>query len=134
VYQRKRSLVHLQIFEDAPRGSLGAMLLVIDRLVLPVASLGALITILALAFDPFVQQGLICPVVPVSSDSASLTTKQALAFFTLPSDGIPLDRAIQGGSGPRNFNGDPPAFRETVPGRPSDLWHGVMNASQGRQP
>lgn len=106
-FQRKRPLAQLQILEDAARGPLGAILLVVDRLVLSVASVGALVTILALAFDPFVQQVLIYPLVPVPFDSASSMTKQALAFFTLPSDGIRLNRAIQEGIWSTEFQQQP---------------------------
>ncbi|KAK5958482.1 hypothetical protein OHC33_000325 [Knufia fluminis] len=106
-FQSKRPLAQLQILEDAARGPLGAILLIVDRLVLSVASVGALVTILALAFDPFVQQVLVYPLVPVPFDSASSLTKQALAFFTLPTDEIRLNRAIQEGIWSTEFQQNP---------------------------
>ena len=57
VAQRPHSLRDLQIFDDASRGPIGAIALILRlRQGAIIASFGALITIVALAFDPFTQQ------------------------------------------------------------------------------
>jgi hypothetical protein len=54
-YQKQRKIEDIQIFDDASRGPWGAFSLLIFLRARPLASFGAIITILALAFDPFVQ-------------------------------------------------------------------------------
>lgn len=51
-----RRLDQLEIFDDASRGPLGATRFVLGGTVRSLATLGALVTILGLAIDPFVQQ------------------------------------------------------------------------------
>ena len=61
--QQPHSLLHLEKFDDASRGPLGAVkLLGTLRLKVVVVSVGALVTVLALAIDPFTQQVLSYPV------------------------------------------------------------------------
>lgn len=80
-FREERSLSDVQKLENASRGPLGSLYLLFDRLVCSVASLGAFITILALAFDPFIQQVLIFPFEPVSEHSTASSTPQAYGFF-----------------------------------------------------
>ena len=54
-YLKTRKIKDMQVFDDASRGPWGSMTLLISLRARPVASIGALVTILALAFDPFVQ-------------------------------------------------------------------------------
>ena len=56
-YQPDRQpLSHIQIFDDASRGPLGAVTFLIKIIRPNLASLGALIVIISIAMDPFVQQ------------------------------------------------------------------------------
>lgn len=55
--QQQHPLSHFQTFDDASRGPWGALLLLFSiRWRAAIASLGALVTILALAMEPFTQQ------------------------------------------------------------------------------
>ncbi|KAI0551335.1 hypothetical protein F4679DRAFT_572456 [Xylaria curta] len=61
-YQRRsRSVLDLQLFDDASRGPLGSAMLLATRS-WSLVSIGALVSILALAFGPFAQQLLLYPV------------------------------------------------------------------------
>jgi hypothetical protein len=60
--QRPHRLLDLQIFDEASRGPLGALRLILSvRLKATIATLGAVVTILAIAVDPFTQQILSFP-------------------------------------------------------------------------
>jgi hypothetical protein len=73
----RRELADMQVFDDATRGPWGAIVLLCSRSIRPLASLGAAITILALAYDPFLQQLVRYPMVPNNVPSNEATTKQA---------------------------------------------------------
>ena len=88
---RGRRLHDIQTFDDASRGPIGAVALLISRTRNSVASIGAIITILALVFNPFVQQIISYPVQHVSDTSQSATIQRASAFITDPSS---LDFAV----------------------------------------
>lgn len=81
-FRRARPLAQVQVFDDASRGPLGAMYLLTDSTILSAASLGAIIAILSLAFDPFVQQALVLPLQPVAVPSSNVLAKKALAAFS----------------------------------------------------
>lgn len=71
----RRALIDLQFFDNASRGPLGAIRLLFNgKTVKSVASLCALITIVALAVDPFTQLTLTYPTiqVPIANSSASI--------------------------------------------------------------
>lgn len=71
--QQPHPLLHLEVFDGASRGPLGAIkLLGTLRLKVVVVSVGAVVTVLALAIDPFTQQVLSYPVRPmeVTNDTA----------------------------------------------------------------
>ncbi|KAK4448388.1 hypothetical protein QBC34DRAFT_495363 [Podospora aff. communis PSN243] len=54
---RARKLKDLETFDEASRGPLGAMKLLFERhMLFSIASIGSIITVLALGIDPFVQQ------------------------------------------------------------------------------
>lgn len=85
----KRQLYNLQSFDDASRGPLGSLKILFQRpqqgrLLL---SLAAVVTLLALAFDPFMQQIVSYPVREVPSLTAKATTKQAMLPFEPPTFG-----------------------------------------------
>ncbi|KAL2836887.1 hypothetical protein BJY01DRAFT_251766 [Aspergillus pseudoustus] len=87
--EERKKLDGMQLFDGASRGPLGSLFLVFDHKGRSLVSLGALLTVLALAFDPFMQQILTYPTREVaavrvteggaqSSDTA--TAKQAFTF------------------------------------------------------
>lgn len=85
----KRQLYNLQSFDDASRGPLGSLKILFQRqqqgrLLL---SLAAVVTLLALAFDPFMQQIVSYPVRQVPSLALNATTKQAMLPFEPPTFG-----------------------------------------------
>ena len=94
-YGRVRPLADIQTFDDATRGPLGAIFLLADHTILSLGALGASITILALAFDPFVQQTLAFPLQPVNTSSSGNIAKQALAVFGASDDSIPWAHSTQ---------------------------------------
>jgi hypothetical protein len=75
-----RELSDIQTFDDATRGPWGAIVLLCSRSIRPLASLGAAITILALAYDPFLQQLVRYPVLDKNVFSKEATTKQAISL------------------------------------------------------
>ncbi|KAL3454258.1 hypothetical protein BJX65DRAFT_302043 [Aspergillus insuetus] len=62
VKRGRRKLQGLQALDDASRGAWGALVILFTAPDGPLASLGAIITILALAFEPFMQQLLTYPI------------------------------------------------------------------------
>ncbi|KAK5754172.1 hypothetical protein LTS12_015698 [Elasticomyces elasticus] len=60
-YRHERGVTDIQSFDDASRGPWGSMMLFFSWRAQSLAALGASITVLALAFDPFVQQILTYP-------------------------------------------------------------------------
>ncbi|KAL4901469.1 hypothetical protein BDW74DRAFT_170176 [Aspergillus multicolor] len=70
----------------ASRGPLGSLLLVIQHKGQSLVSLGALITILTLMFDPFVQQILTYPTRQTVEDPASSKAIADQAFYFFPDD------------------------------------------------
>jgi hypothetical protein len=78
--RKERPLYDLQSFDDATRGPWGSMMVLMRW---PhkghfLISLGALITVVSLAFDPFAQQILRFPVRQAPSASSIATAKQAI--------------------------------------------------------
>ncbi|KAJ5432121.1 uncharacterized protein N7458_011277 [Penicillium daleae] len=70
----------MQSFDNARRGPLGALCLLFQHRGLSIASLGAIVTILAMALDPFVQQILSYPVQQTPGITAQATMSQAQTF------------------------------------------------------
>lgn len=80
VQQNHRPLRDLQTFDDASRGFSGSIILLATFWARSLASIGAIITVLAVAFDPFVQQLLAYPVRTVPRASQAARIKQAAIF------------------------------------------------------
>ncbi|KAF2420526.1 hypothetical protein EJ08DRAFT_620730 [Tothia fuscella] len=78
-HRTDRELQDLQVFDEASRGPWGAMVL-LKTSGISLASLGALIVLLLLAFDPFVQQLIATPQRQIASTANSTVVKRALAF------------------------------------------------------
>lgn len=73
-YKRRTQLDSMQLFDSASRGPLGSFMVISKHRGQSLVSLGALITILVLAFDPFIQQSLTYPIrntVDVTNSSAA---------------------------------------------------------------
>ncbi|CAI7633158.1 unnamed protein product [Penicillium manginii] len=80
--RREKSVLDMQSFDDASRGPLGAFYLFFQHRGLSIASLGAIVTVLSIALDPFVQQILSYPVQQTPGTSTTQATMaQALNFI-----------------------------------------------------
>lgn len=63
-------------FHDASQGPLGCVVLLTREAFLSLASVGAIITILSLAYDPFLQQILSSKTIQVYTNSPLAVTRQ----------------------------------------------------------
>ena len=79
IHKRSRKLQELQAFDEASRGPWGALTLLQHSRV-SVASLGALLTLLTLGFDPFVQQLITTPQRDLSFEAGSTAVSRASTF------------------------------------------------------
>ncbi|KAJ5403245.1 hypothetical protein N7509_003116 [Penicillium cosmopolitanum] len=80
IQHRERPVLDMQSFDDASRGPLGALYLLFQHRGLSIASLGAIVTVLSMALDPFIQQILSYPVQQTPGSSTQATMPQALTF------------------------------------------------------
>jgi hypothetical protein len=76
---KSRSLLSMQSFDSASRGPLGSLVILMDKSGRSIVSLGAGVTILLLAFDPFMQQILSYPARLVVLPDASAVAWQSRA-------------------------------------------------------
>ncbi|OJJ85936.1 DUF3176 domain-containing protein [Aspergillus glaucus CBS 516.65] len=109
--RKKRPVYDLQSFDDASRGPWGSVMILLrcSRKGSSVLSLGAIITVLSLAFDPFIQQVLRFPVRQVISSSSTAVVEQAVLAFK-PTPGVTSDLffgAIETGLWSGNFDLNP---------------------------
>ncbi|KAL4924581.1 DUF3176 domain-containing protein [Aspergillus undulatus] len=79
----KRQLDEMQLFDNASRGPLGSLFVLLQHKGRSLVSLGAIVTILALMFDPFMQQLVTYPTrqAVAKADSSDATAKQAFFFY-----------------------------------------------------
>ena len=90
--ERRHRLFDLQVFDEASRGPLGSFrLLWMLKLHAVVASVGAIITIVALAMDPFTQQVLAFPALTVNATNATAALPIARAYDDRIGDGGGVD-------------------------------------------
>ena len=104
---KESAVEDIQTFDSASRGPWGSASLLFSRHCCSFASAGALTTILALAFDPFIQQVLTHPSRAVASaGTASIATVRA---FSLPADNGEWSDSISAGiwSQPEQFDQQP---------------------------
>lgn len=80
-YQKSRRLDDIQLFEDAAKGPMGSLQVLLRHGVLCLASLGAVILILSLAFEPFIQQALVYPISSDLLNSSDAVASQARTFL-----------------------------------------------------
>lgn len=81
-FQQPRNLYDLQAFDEASRGPAGAVALLFGRSKGVLVTIGAVITVLSLVFDPFVQQILRYPDRDVVSLRGTAQTRKASSFPT----------------------------------------------------
>jgi hypothetical protein len=79
-FMESRELSDIQTFDDATGGPWGALILHCSRSIKPLASLGAAIAILTLAYGPFLQQLVRYPVIYDSVFSHEAATKKATSL------------------------------------------------------
>ena len=79
-FQSPRPLHYIQAYDSAGRGPWGSFLLLIQSKSISLLNVGALIMILALAFDPFVQQIITYPTREVTTSSPSAAVKQSYSM------------------------------------------------------
>jgi hypothetical protein len=88
---RHQRLNHMQYFDGASRGPLGSLLLILRHRATSFVSFGALLIIITLLFDPFMQQIIKYPLREIDTvDGATASAPQAFALIpeTLQ-DGVP---------------------------------------------
>lgn len=109
----KRRLKSLQAFDEASRGPLGSISVLFSR---PkrghgLITLGAAVTILALAFEAFMQQIMSYPIRQVGKDSSQASTKQSFVVFDYNDFDAEFDKgymsAVYAGAWTDNFNMNP---------------------------
>lgn len=84
LFQKDRKLYDLQMFDDASRGPAGSVSLLWKRTRKTWAALGAAVILLALVFDPFIQQILAYHTRTVRHSSRAANTKKASTFGVSP--------------------------------------------------
>ncbi|KAK2758993.1 hypothetical protein FQN54_003091 [Arachnomyces sp. PD_36] len=79
----KKQLYDMDLFDSASRGPLGSLFMILEHKSRSLASLGAILTVLALMFDPFVQQVLTYPTRQTiqQTNSSGAIVHQAFNFF-----------------------------------------------------
>ena len=100
-----RPLEHAQILDEASRGPFGSIVMLFKRTAFSVPALGAIIMILSLGFDPFVQQILSTSIRQVPHASTAASTIQATAFLN-PQE-LVMNQAINNAIYTDNFNRTP---------------------------
>ena len=79
-HKRPRKLEDIDVLDEASRGPLGSMQLIFGPTIRSLASVGAVITVLAIAFEFFLQQLIGYPLRTVPSGTQLASGKQAFAF------------------------------------------------------
>lgn len=79
--EHKRPLQDIQSFDGASRGPMGSLTILFGHMRLSLVSLGAVITLLSLAMDPFIQQIIDYPLKEIGRVSDTAAAPQAESFF-----------------------------------------------------
>lgn len=77
----RRPVRDIQSFDDASRGPWGSLVILLQDKGRSLVSLGAAIMLLAIPFDPFMQQMLRYPLKEISTVSPQAVAKQSFGFF-----------------------------------------------------
>ena len=78
---QRRQLQDIQTLDDAARGPLGSLITLFEQTFLSICSIGAFIIVLALAYDPCLQQ-LVSYHFELTEISTNATTGQAIETYT----------------------------------------------------
>lgn len=97
----------MQILDDASKGPLGSIMIFFGHTALSLCSIGAVVVVLGLAYDPFVQQLVGYPS-RLSQISLEATVQQAYAI-DVAGDGLAVPNYVYSG-----LFGDPEAFTQTT--------------------
>ena len=76
-FRHQQRLQDLEDMDDASRGPLGSTVMIFQHTIRSICAIGAVLVILALAFDPFVQQVVGYPVRQATTSSSEALTRQA---------------------------------------------------------
>ena len=76
-FRQARKLEDIQIFDDASRGPLGSIRLILRMKAIQFVAVGGLITVLSMLLDPFIQQIVSYPARSIEVGSASIGRAQA---------------------------------------------------------
>ncbi|KIX98285.1 uncharacterized protein Z520_05586 [Fonsecaea multimorphosa CBS 102226] len=77
---RRRRLAHLQDVDEASRGPLGSLILLLGNTMASLCYIGAIIIILGLVYEPFIQQIVSFPVQQTNVTSSDATVDQVIAL------------------------------------------------------
>jgi hypothetical protein len=93
---RKKKLDDMQLFDDASRSPMGSMSVICRHRGRSLVSLGALVTVLAFAFDPFMQQIISYPIknTVVATNSSDAAVHQATSLLLEPFSDLELGSII----------------------------------------
>ncbi|MCJ1415856.1 hypothetical protein MMC32_002190 [Xylographa parallela] len=75
-FKKPRALADFEAFDGASRGPYGAIRMIARKHPLHMATVGAVITLLALFVDPFIQQVITYPLLPIPTSSATVPRTQ----------------------------------------------------------
>ncbi|KAL2795139.1 hypothetical protein BJX66DRAFT_337144 [Aspergillus keveii] len=106
-YSQRHQLHDMQLFDDASRGPLGSLLILFRYKSWSLVSLGALITVLSLALDPFMQQLVSYPLREAPSASALASVQRCTTYEPGPQDDFGLRKATNAGIWTDNFEVEP---------------------------
>ncbi|KAE8153561.1 hypothetical protein BDV25DRAFT_149089 [Aspergillus avenaceus] len=95
--QSRRPLTDVQLYDSASRGPWGSLLIIFRDKCRSLVTVGAFIVILALAFDPFVQQIISYPVLPTLRHSEQAAVAQSRYLLPDPSNDTDLTNAVNSG-------------------------------------
>lgn len=79
--EHRRPLQDIQLFDGASRGPMGYFTILFGHMRLSLVSLGAVITLLSLAMDPFIQQIIDYPLKEIGRVSDTAAAPRAESFF-----------------------------------------------------
>lgn len=102
--KERKKIYDIQAFDDASRGPLGSITILLSHKAKSLVCLGAVITILALSFDPFMQQIIGYPIRQRYDQSTAATAKQSYLFSR---QDLKIGRAYNAGIWEDNFGVDP---------------------------
>ncbi|KAE8349839.1 hypothetical protein BDV28DRAFT_52780 [Aspergillus coremiiformis] len=106
-FRKRNQLFDIQLFDDASRGPWGSLILLFKRRTWSLVSLGALVTVLATAFDPFMQQVLSYPMRQVQTPSEMAAVQQCSGYSANAGDDFTMRRAVNAGYWTSDFAMNP---------------------------